>query len=94
MDELLIMEGGLVLAEADLRAGMPLEFFASDPSSPRAGACRARVSRAQSDALLALMDEKGDYVRLDWGASVPPTLLADHRSAALAPTVELGGDVI
>lgn len=94
VDELLVMVGSLVLAESNLRASTPFEFFASDASSSRPGACRARVRQLLWGELFALTEEKGDYVRPDWGLSAPPTLLAHHRSAAGALAPQLNWTVM
>ena len=62
---MIVMCGVLVLMEADLRAPVHPELFATDASSLRAGGCRADLAEELVEEFFGLREEKGEYVRLD-----------------------------
>jgi len=81
-DDLLLVAGLAPLMVADLRAAPWEQLYAVDASPTGAGACASPLAAAEWDRLFAWAEERGEYVRLDWGTSPPPSLLADHRGAA------------
>ena len=67
LDDLLLVCGVAPLLQADLRASLPLKFFATEASPSGAGACVAPVTEGLWKTLNNLAEEHGVHVRLSWG---------------------------
>ena len=90
LDEFLVTTFLGLLLVANLRAPPYLTFFATDASLSGAGACISTVSFEQWTKLYDLSEDRGESVRLDWGACPPlDTDLRDSRASAMSLTLEL-----
>ena len=64
------------------------------PPPLRGGTAIAKPTAAELLDLYHMTEEKGEYVRLDWGAEPPPTGLRDSRAAAAKIVVGLGSKLL